>query len=160
MQTNLKNEAINKRVDVHVPCIKIETKTSKNGFPNDFQSATNQKNNPTGKSCHTLFCRILSGPPFLFHFQITNVETAYYARTSLTNMFHMLPLPTGIPYYTKLRRHNVKVVENLGTQKELSRIFWIHFLWYTKLRRLAGHLDLRLGKLRRIFQNHLKFVYP
>ena len=54
------------------------------------------KNDQMGKSCHTLFCRMLSGEPdFLFHFQmpykvyfhkkwenIIKVERAYYTRTS------------------------------------------------------------------------------
>ena len=38
MQNNLKNEAIDKRMAAHVPCIKIETKKCKNSFRKDIQS--------------------------------------------------------------------------------------------------------------------------
>ena len=54
-------------------CINIETKKCKNGFEKMFNRLQISKNDQTGKSSHTLFCRMVSSePPFLFHFQMPN----------------------------------------------------------------------------------------
>ena len=49
---------------------KLKQRNAKMVFQKIFNRLQIGKNDQTGKSCHTLFCRIMpSDPQFLFHFQ-------------------------------------------------------------------------------------------